>query len=258
MGYMGPTALSPVLEVTEVSDSFEQRFIDSYTRSNNDNSMSILKQSLTNALDKTFRLYKSSTLGFSRSNQALDISGSVEPEGDSRLSVSISGKGSSQWDDEAARESKSSLPIVRQAAKTEQVAAENQLDRMTLWIKSVEKVVEDARQSFAASAPAPTLPPLPVAPSRPHSRAMDRTLNSSVDRSLRPNRLPRRILAANQIFVNEYESGEVSPSFTSEFFNSAPPSAAHNGSFGLEHTLPTIPSEPKQPCSCHSRTSIYT
>lgn len=33
---------------------------------------------------------------------------------------------------------KSSLPIVRQAEKTEKVAAENQLDRMTLWIKSVE------------------------------------------------------------------------------------------------------------------------
>lgn len=57
MGYMGPTALSPVLEVTEVSDSFEQRFIDSYTRSslnNNDTSMSILKQSLTNALGTSF------------------------------------------------------------------------------------------------------------------------------------------------------------------------------------------------------------
>lgn len=109
------------------------------------------------------------------------------------------------------------------------------------------EVVEDARQSFAASAPTTALPPLPVAPSRPHSRAMDRTLNSSVDRSLRPNRLPRRILAANQIFVNEYESGEISPSCTSEFFNSAPPSAAHNGSFGIDHTLPTIPSEANSP-----------
>lgn len=76
---------------------------------------------------------------------------------------------------------------------------------------------------------------------------MDRTLNSSVDRSLRPNRVPRRILAANQIFVNEYESGEVSPSFTSECFSSAPPSAAPNGSFGIEQTLPTIPSEANSP-----------
>lgn len=57
-------------------------------------------------LDKTFRMYKSSTLGFSRSNQALDISGSVEPEGDSGQSASVSGKGSSPWDDEAARECK--------------------------------------------------------------------------------------------------------------------------------------------------------
>ena len=51
IGYLGPTALSPVMEVTEVSDSFEQRFMDSYSRSpGNDSSMSILKQSLNNAL----------------------------------------------------------------------------------------------------------------------------------------------------------------------------------------------------------------
>ena len=111
--------------------------------------------------DKTFRLYKSSTLGFSRSNQALDVSGSTEPEGDSRFDTSLSGKASSQWDDEMGREckrivfplhlsqhllitclttvsAKSSLPILGQVAQTEKVAAENQLDRMSLWIKSVE------------------------------------------------------------------------------------------------------------------------
>ncbi len=33
---------------------------------------------------------------------------------------------------------KSSLPTVRHAVRTEQLAAENRLDRMTIWIQNVE------------------------------------------------------------------------------------------------------------------------
>lgn len=78
-------------------------------------------------------------------------------------------------------------------------------------------------------------------------------MNSSGSGSLRPNRVPRKILAANQIFVNEYESGEISPGVSSTCFDSAPPSGRPsttiNGSlgFGLEQTLPTIPSEAGSP-----------
>lgn len=234
-------------------------------------------------IDKTVRLYKSSTHALSRSTNALDVSGSVfiEAEGNSRQSASASE--SLSWEGDVSREcmseflhsrmdssdasdfiARSSLPVVRQVARTEQVAAENQLDRMTLWIKSVEskwsehslslsyvhfiptlsEVVEDARQTFAASAPGShLLPPLPVAPVSRNPRPDSQNLN----KSQRSSRVPRKILAANQIFVNEFESGEVSPSFTSDYFSSAPPSAALNGTFAINETLPTIPSEMNSP-----------
>ncbi|CAL1712476.1 unnamed protein product [Somion occarium] len=241
IGYSGPHTLSPVIEVTE---SFDSRFLDVYPRSGNESGLSVLKSSLNNALDKTVRLYKSSTHALSRSTNALDVSGSVfiEAEGNSRQSASASE--SLSWEGDVSRESRSSLPVVRQVARTEQVAAENQLDRMTLWIKSVEKVVEDARQTFAASAPGShLLPPLPVAPVSRNPRPDSQNLN----KSQRSSRVPRKILAANQIFVNEFESGEVSPSFTSDYFSSAPPSAALNGTFAINETLPTIPSEMNSP-----------
>lgn len=49
---------------------------------------------------------------------------------------------------------------MRHAIRNEQVAADNRLDRMTIWIRNVEKVVEDARANFAAGSMTP-LPPLP-------------------------------------------------------------------------------------------------
>jgi serine/threonine-protein kinase GIN4 len=102
---------------------------------------------------------------------------------------------------------KSSLPVRRH----EQVAPDNRFDRMTLWIKNVEsescfvrfldpssmgtmlsEVVEDTRQTFAATTITP-LPPLPVAPS---ARNTDN----------RSAHLPHKVLTANQIFTDRPSS----------------------------------------------------
>ncbi|KAF8887180.1 hypothetical protein BD779DRAFT_1528545 [Infundibulicybe gibba] len=82
------------------------------------------------------------------------------------------------WEDEAfSRDAKSSLPVVHQAVRNEQLAADSQIDRMTIWMRNVEKVVEDARETFASSS---TL----VTP--PASRT------ASYNRSNRSSRLPRK------------------------------------------------------------------
>lgn len=61
------------------------------------------------------------------------------------------------------------------------------------------EVVEDARQNFAAAS-STTLPPLPIAP-------MSRRSSSEIrmeSRSQRASRVPRKIIAANEIFAAEY------------------------------------------------------
>jgi serine/threonine-protein kinase GIN4 len=74
-------------------------------------------------------------------------------------------------------------------------------------------VVEDARQNFASTS-THALPALPVAPA---SRQL--SLSRSQTRSNRSSRLPRKLLAANQIFVDGYEDG----SFNASFLSSASP-----------------------------------
>ena len=49
-----------------------------------------------------------------------------------------------------SRLANSSLPVVRHAIRNERIAAENQMDRMTLWIKNVERL-------------SPLFPPFPPA-----------------------------------------------------------------------------------------------
>lgn len=68
------------------------------------------------------------------------------------------------------------------------------------------EVVEDARQTFSTGKEAP-LPPLPLPPA-----TRTTNLSSSQTRSNRSSRLPRRILAANQIFS---ESGDQSTEMSS-------------------------------------------
>ncbi|KAL4250578.1 Serine/threonine-protein kinase ATG1 [Abortiporus biennis] len=256
-----PTPLSPLFEEPSQESYFNNSHSsEGYPRAGNESALSILKQSLKSGIiDKTVRLYKSSTqaLAAARSSTIMD----AEDEEEERRSISMR----ASWeDDEVVRRAKSSLPVVRHAVRNEQVAAENHLDRMTIWIKNVEKVVEDARQTFAASSSSTPLPPFPAAPvtrvsqhltetntsahnnallssqsSNPNSNVNTST-NLSANTSRRTSRLPRKILPANQIFVNEYESAGLSAMM------SPPPSASPNhGSFNMDSSmmkeLPTIP-----------------
>ncbi|KAF9013205.1 hypothetical protein BDQ17DRAFT_1321088 [Cyathus striatus] len=124
----------------------------------------IFKHSIKKSIDKTVQLYKSSTFG------------QVTPD---------------------LQEAS-----IRNSAQMERVAADAQADRLTIWMRNVEKVVEDARQNFAAaSVQESTLPSLPVPPSRPVSRNASQT--TSQPRSNRSSRLPRKVLAASQIFTEE-------------------------------------------------------
>ncbi|KAF8631694.1 hypothetical protein AX15_002243 [Amanita polypyramis BW_CC] len=150
--------------------------------------LSHLKHSIKKSIDKTMQFYKSSTLGRTTprttSFDLLDDATRAEPPSE-RLS----------WEDEAlVRDANSSLPAVRHALHNERVGVDAKADRMSIWMRNVEKVVEDARQTFALSAPQPTvLPPLPVSP------LSRRPSNSRSSRG----RLPRKILAASQIFTQE-------------------------------------------------------
>ena len=70
------------------------------------------------------------------------------------------------------------------------------------------EVVEDARQNFAASISTP-LPPLPISPVARHSQIMP---GSPENYSSRSSRIPRRILPANQIFVDDYDTNHADQS----------------------------------------------
>ncbi|KAI0754696.1 hypothetical protein C8Q80DRAFT_1266285 [Daedaleopsis nitida] len=183
----------------------------------NESNISVLKQGLRMSIGNAVRLYKSSTQLLGRSTPALTL-GSDNADDESR---SLSEQPS--WDDEERQEQ------------------ESRMDRMTLWIQNVEKVVDEARQNFAAStSSAPAPPALPLAPM---------SCRSSHSRSGRGNRVPRRILAANQIFLNEYEPETYRHSTAFSMDRSVAsmsplpsPSILNTMNFA-EHTLPTIPSE---------------
>ncbi|KAF5382497.1 hypothetical protein D9615_003045 [Tricholomella constricta] len=153
----------------------------------NDSSLNVFKHNIRKSIDKTVRLYKSSAIAQStgRSTTALVLSPDVDGEGKlPRKSNDVR----ESWEDDIL------LYNVRQAEHDERVAADAKMDRMTIWMRNVEKVVEDARQTFASSSTheLTTLPSLPVAPlSRSHSRTN------------RSSRLPRKVLAASQIFAHE-------------------------------------------------------
>lgn len=122
--------------------------------------------------------------------------------------------------------------------------------RLTLHCASLFllEVSEDARQSFAASSSIGLVPPLPIAP----SRSQNSNLNTAQSRE-RSHRVPRRILPANQIFVDEYRTGELDMNARDSIgpisaYSSELPSPPNSGMFtksfaeGLT-SLPVIPSE---------------
>ncbi|KAJ7433039.1 hypothetical protein B0H11DRAFT_773977 [Mycena galericulata] len=158
------------------------------------------KHSVKLSFDKTFQFYKNTALAqaASRNVSSRTLSAEVQDDSVSRRSPSLRRE---SWEDEALeRDAKSSLPVVRHAVHNERLAADNMQDRMAIWMRNVEQVVEDARQNFASSSTEVTpLPPLPLAPL---SRATSQT------RTYRSSRLPRKLLAASQIFADPEDSSQ--------------------------------------------------
>ncbi|KZT09251.1 uncharacterized protein LAESUDRAFT_545485 [Laetiporus sulphureus 93-53] len=97
----------------------------------------------------------------------------------------------------------SSLSNMRDAPKFAQSASTSHLDRMTSWIRSVEKVVEDARQKFAVY-PNNAVPllSLPIAPT---------SRRTSITRSAPLLRTPRNIPAVNTIFIHQQHEVHTTP-----------------------------------------------
>ncbi|KAI0693211.1 hypothetical protein BC835DRAFT_1546100 [Cytidiella melzeri] len=238
-GSHAPTPLSPLIEESSM-------VYDTEEPSGNDSGLSILRQSLKMSIDMTRRIYKTSTqaLGYSKSSRD-----DTPEEGGSNRSTS-----DKAWEDEEIfREAKSSLPVVRNAVRNEQFAAASQLDRMTIWIKNVEQVVEDARQNFAQASSA-TLPPLPVAPvSR---RPSEQRVEDAVNRSNRSSRVPRKILAANHIFSQDYQPGSGDSTTMSQNVSvSGEDQSVQYRRSWMNETLPTIPSEEPSKMSMFSSLS---
>jgi serine/threonine-protein kinase GIN4 len=110
----------------------------------------------------------------------------------------------------------SSLPGVRQMVHTRRVGEDNNTDRMSLWLQNVEserflqppvgleltlpsEVVAEARQNFEAARP---IQPVSLTPAPPPSRRPSQRRTTQ--------RMPRKILAASQIF-NEDGEASISP-----------------------------------------------
>ncbi|KAF7314512.1 Protein kinase domain-containing protein [Mycena kentingensis (nom. inval.)] len=168
------TVSSPEITVSPRSNSFA---IQSF------------KHSIKLSFDKTLQFYKNTSLAqaASRNVSTRTLPQEIQDDTVSRRSPSPTRE---SWEDELLeRQAKSSLPVVRHAVHNGRVAADNQADRMAIWMRNVEQVVEDARQTFASNEPTP-LPSLPAAP-----LARSPSYRSS-------SRLPRRILAASQIFTD--------------------------------------------------------
>lgn len=185
-----PPAASSMPQLSSFpSSAAVNSFAISTPRRTSSSGLSHLKHSIKKSIDKTKQFYKSSTLGRSTpqttrsSFDFLDDGTRGEPPSEHM-----------SWEDEGlVRQADTSLPAVRQAIHNERVGADARTDRMTIWMRNVEKVVEDARQTFALSAPQPTvLPPLPVAP-----------LSRRPSKQPSKGRLPRKILAASQIFTED-------------------------------------------------------
>ncbi|KAJ3572947.1 hypothetical protein NP233_g2751 [Leucocoprinus birnbaumii] len=188
---------------------------------------------IRSSIDKTLGVYKTPTLnrgatGRSTPARSLDI--------DVRDSKPVikrpQTRGSSQaqfWENEGD----SSLSVARNAIQSDKVAADSRTDRLTIWMQNVERVVEDARQNFAASAKVDA--PLPSLPAAPR--------NVSNGRSNRSSRVPRKVLAASQIFADYNNSlvAETSSSANTSALGSFDATSSSSGSPAAS-TAQTTPS----------------
>ncbi|KAJ7147185.1 kinase-like domain-containing protein [Mycena crocata] len=185
-GLLSPPRLVAPPPTPEVQTQVTSPNVDTPARSSSF-AINSFKHSVKLSFDKTLQFYKNTA---SRNVSSRTLSGELQDETVSRRSPSLRRE---SWEDEALeRDAKSSLPVVRHAVHNERLAADSRMDRMAIWMRNVEQVVEDARQNFASSSTEVTpLPPLPLAPL---SRATSQTYRSS--------RLPRKVLAASQIFAD--------------------------------------------------------
>ncbi|KAL4081209.1 hypothetical protein J3A83DRAFT_166776 [Scleroderma citrinum] len=152
-------------------------------RRTSESALSGFKHSVKASIDKGVRMYKSSTLAQLTGRTTPVWCPSPEPvplDFESRRSA----EGRFSWED---------------IRPEEEIA----LDRMNLWIQNVEKVVEETRQNFAStSVLQPTaLPLVPVSRSSSQNPSNNLYASQSTSHTTRSARLPRRHLAANQIFA---------------------------------------------------------
>ncbi|KAG7445820.1 kinase-like protein [Guyanagaster necrorhizus] len=158
--------------------------------------LNVFKHSIKSSIDKTINLCKASTLG--------------QAAGRKRPSCSIdlldnSTAAEESWD--ASRllgGASASTPALLAQPSTEDTPTGNQ-DRISMWMRNVEKVVDDARQNFfppPVVSPPGTPKPAPLRP-------------STQNRSNRSSRLPRRVIPANQIFADDPDHLLPSPTMTS-------------------------------------------
>ncbi|TFK40865.1 hypothetical protein BDQ12DRAFT_648195 [Crucibulum laeve] len=190
--YMRTGSTSPVLPLPQLTSPLTKavlRAIPSDTpRTTKDSSRNIFKHSIKKSIDRTMQMYSQVT---ARSVRSL----SIDIRNEAASPATSSPK--DPWQDEPMfREVNASLPVVKNAAQRDQIAADAHSDRLTIWMRNVDKVVEDAKQNFASSSVARDVP-LPSLPIPPLSR------NTSQKNSNRSSRLPRKILAASQIFTEE-------------------------------------------------------
>ncbi|KAF9781712.1 hypothetical protein BJ322DRAFT_1010425 [Thelephora terrestris] len=157
--------------------------------------LSVLKQNMKASIDKSVQLCRASTLlSHGRPSTTMTMEDSAADHTRAEQSARQSWEGES-----LIQQANSSLPGIRQMVRSERVGEDNQVDRMSLWLQSVEKVVADARQNFEAARP---IQPVSLAPAPPPSRRPSQRRTTQ--------RMPRKILAANQIF-NEDGDASIGP-----------------------------------------------
>ncbi|KAH6912813.1 CAMK/CAMKL/MARK protein kinase [Coprinopsis sp. MPI-PUGE-AT-0042] len=163
----------------------------------------IFKHSIKASIDKTVQFCKGSSIGRSASATpsrgfSFDIVRELEKAGSRVHRESRDEIRRPQPEDVASPSGAATAQSPAQPLRPEDSISEAHMDRLALWMKDVEQVVEEAQAEFAAMAPKKeySLPPAPLPSSRPQARRK------------RSTRLPRKLLAASQIFD---ENGQPSP-----------------------------------------------
>lgn len=180
---LGPDHHQRARKSEEVLKSVDDSGLPVEVRRTSESALSGFKHSIKASIDKGVRLYKSSTLAqlTGRTTPVWCPSPeSIEIDFESRRS----GEGRFSWENIRSEE-------------------EIAMDRMNLWIQSVEKVVEETRQNFAStSIVEPTaLPLVPVSRSSSQNNRLRQSQHNNNSNTTRSSRLPRRHLPANQIFA---------------------------------------------------------